>query len=65
LRGRSLIDASVQGNVFDQHPLLIARMDQPSRNEELSEKLAKPDSDLIVVDEAHRMSSHYFGALTP
>jgi superfamily II DNA or RNA helicase len=51
--------------VFDQHPLLIARMDQPSRNEELSEKLAKPDSDLIVVDEAHRMSSHYFGALTP
>jgi superfamily II DNA or RNA helicase len=58
---RSLIDASVQGNVFDRHPLLIARMDQLSRNEELSDMLAKSDWDLIVVDEAHRMSAHYFG----
>ncbi len=58
---RSLIDASVQGNVFDRHPLLIARMDQLSRNEDLLESLGKSDWDLVVVDEAHRMSAHYFG----
>jgi len=58
---RSLIDASVQGNVFDRHPLLIARMDQLSRNEDLLESLGKSDWDLVVVDEEHRMSAHYFG----
>lgn len=58
---RSLIDSSIQGNVFDQHPQLIARMDQLSRNEELLEMLGRSDWDLVVVDEAHRMSAHYFG----
>ena len=37
-------------------------MDQLSRNEELQEKLIQaPEWDLIIVDEAHRMSGHYFG----
>ena len=31
----SMIDAEPDGNVFDEHPLLIARMDQLSRIEEL------------------------------
>jgi len=59
---RSLIDASVQGNVFERQPLLIARMDQLSRNEDLLASLERSDWDLVVVDEAHRMSAHYFGA---
>lgn len=59
---RSMIDESLEANVFDRHPLLIARMDQLSRSEELSEKLGRSDWDLVVVDEAHRMSAHYFGA---
>lgn len=59
---RSLIDSSVQDSVFDNHPLLIARMDQLSRNDDLLEKLQRSDWDLVVVDEAHRMSAHYFGA---
>lgn len=58
---RSLIDSSIQGNVFEQHPQLIARMDQLSRNDDLLELLERSDWDLVVVDEAHRMSAHYFG----
>ncbi|MDF2092592.1 helicase-related protein [Knoellia sp. 3-2P3] len=58
---KSLVDASLDGNPFDEHPLLIARMDQLSRNEELQARLERSDWDLVVVDEAHRMSAHYFG----
>ncbi|GAA4286602.1 helicase-related protein [Georgenia daeguensis] len=56
-----LIDASINVNVFEQYPLLIARMDQLSRNEDLQAQLKETDWDLIVVDEAHRMGAHYFG----
>ena len=59
---RAMMDASVTGNVFEQHPLLIARMDQLSRNDDLLDRLEKSDWDLVVVDEAHRMSAHYFGS---
>ena len=48
-------------SAFEQHPLLIARMDQLARNEELQAELAKSEWDLVVVDEAHRMGAHYFG----
>jgi superfamily II DNA or RNA helicase len=58
---RGMIDASLDGNPFEEHPLLIARMDQLSRNEELQAMLERSDWDLVVVDEAHRMSAHYFG----
>lgn len=56
-----LIDAQVNLNVFDTNPLLIARMDQLSRSEELQALLKESEWDLIVVDEAHRMGAHYFG----
>lgn len=56
-----LIDANVNLNVFESHPLLIARMDQLSRNEQLQAQLKETEWDLIVVDEAHRMGAHYFG----
>jgi superfamily II DNA or RNA helicase len=61
LLSRQLIDAHVDESVFERYPLLIARMDQLSRSEELQERLARSDWDLIVVDEAHRMSARYFG----
>ncbi|HWJ49585.1 MAG TPA: helicase-related protein, partial [Solirubrobacteraceae bacterium] len=48
-------------SAFEQHPLLIARMDQLARNEELLAELARSEWDLVVVDEAHRMGAHYFG----
>lgn len=59
---RELVQASQAGDPFDQHPLLIARVDALSRNEELLERLRQSEWDLVVVDEAHRMSAHYFGA---
>lgn len=58
---RTMIDATVDGSVFEQHPLLIARMDQLARAEDLAAPLERSDWDLVVVDEAHRMSAHYFG----
>ena len=48
--------------MFDRHPLLIARMDQLARSDEMLAGLEASDWDLVVVDEAHRMSAHYFGA---
>ena len=59
---RTMIDSEIDVNVFDNHPLLIARMDMLSRSEELQASLERSDWDLVVVDEAHRMSAHYFGA---
>jgi superfamily II DNA or RNA helicase len=56
-----MIDANVNHNVFESHRLLIARMDQLSRNEELQAQLKDTEWDLVVVDEAHRMAAHYFG----
>lgn len=49
------------GNYFEEQHQLIARLDQLSRNEDFQEKLKHTDWDLIVVDEAHKMSAHYFG----
>ena len=48
-------------SAFEQHPLMIARMDQLARNEELQAELGRSEWDLVVVDEAHRMGAHYFG----
>ncbi|REF36406.1 helicase-related protein [Thermasporomyces composti] len=58
---RSMVEASLDESVFDKVPLLIARMDQLSRAEDLKQQLERSDWDLVVVDEAHRMSAHYFG----
>lgn len=46
---------------FEQHPLVIARMDQLARNDPLLAELSRSEWDLVVVDEAHRMGAHYFG----
>jgi superfamily II DNA or RNA helicase len=50
------------GNYFEAQHQLIARLDQLARNEDFQEKLKNSDWDLIVVDEAHKMSAHYFGS---
>lgn len=59
---RDMIDASYAGEVFQEKNLLIARVDQLSRNDELVERLKLADWDLVVVDEAHRMSAHFYGS---
>jgi SNF2 family DNA or RNA helicase len=59
---REMVNADPEGNPFKRHHLLIARMDQLSRSEELQQHLDHTDWDLTVVDEAHRMAAHYFGS---
>lgn len=56
-----LIDANVNVNVFETKNLVIARMDQLARNEELQRRLMESRWDLVVVDEAHRMGANWFG----
>jgi len=48
-------------NPFAEHPYLICRMDQLSRREDLMEQLTDVTWDVAIVDEAHRMSAHYYG----
>ncbi len=60
LLSNQLIDSNVNLNVFESNPLLIARMDQLSRNDVLQAQLRETEWDLIIVDEAHRMGAHYF-----
>ena len=55
---RELVDQSRTGNPFDDHDLLVARLDQLSRSEELQEKLKLSRFDLVVVDEAHKLLIH-------
>jgi superfamily II DNA or RNA helicase len=61
LLSKQMTETTVDGNVFDRHPRLIARMDALSRSDDLQQALAESSWDLVVVDEAHRMSAHYFG----
>lgn len=59
---RDMITASRTANPFEGNHRLIARMDQLSRNEDLQERLKAADEwDLVIVDEAHRMSASYTG----
>ncbi len=58
---REMVENARSGNPFEEKHLLIARIDQLSRAEDLQAKLENTDWDLIVVDEAHKMSANYFG----
>jgi len=49
------------GNYFEEQNQLICRLDQLSRNEGYKENLKSSDWDLIIVDEAHKLSASYFG----
>jgi SNF2 family DNA or RNA helicase len=55
------IESAVTGNVFTEANLCIVRLDKLSRNEEIQEKLRVTDWDLIVCDEAHKMSATVWG----
>src|ERR1700686_4258678 len=58
---RELETASPSGNPFTDHDHLIVRLDQMSRNEESQDKLCLASWDLVVFDEAHKLSAHFFG----
>jgi len=54
-------NSSKTGNWFNEENFVIARLDKLSRNEDLQEKLKVTDWDLVIVDEAHKMSASFFG----
>jgi superfamily II DNA or RNA helicase len=58
---RDQVDQARSGNPFEDTDLMIVRLDQLSRNEALLEKLGFTQWDLIVVDEAHKLSASFFG----
>ena len=56
-----MVESARTGNPFNEQNLLVARLDQLARREDIQEKLAASRWDLVVVDEAHKMSAHYYG----
>jgi len=58
------LETARSGNWFLENDLSIARLDKLSRNEDIQAKLTVPDCryDLIVCDEAHKLSATYFGS---
>ena len=57
------LEGALTGNWFVEADLIIARLDKLSRNEDVQEMLKAPECrwDLVVCDEAHKMSATYFG----
>jgi superfamily II DNA or RNA helicase len=64
--------SSAGGNPFEEHAQLVVRLDQLSRDEEadpagnrrpgpVQSKVLEAGWDLVVFDEAHKLSAHYFG----
>ncbi len=59
---RDLIEKDRSGNPFQTYDLVIGRLDLMSRSEDVMAKLAQvEDWDLVVVDEAHKMSCPWYG----
>ncbi len=59
---RDMVETSRSGNPFNDRDRLIVRLDVLARNEDLQEKLMSArEWDLVICDEAHRMSATYFG----
>ncbi len=58
---REMVETSRGGNPFAERELLIVRLDQVSRSDDLQARLRQTDWDLVVCDEAHKMSASFFG----
>jgi SNF2 family DNA or RNA helicase len=59
---REAVEAAYAANPFLRSDRLICRLDHLARNDVLAQRLTEGDWDLVVVDEAHRMAAHWFGA---
>ena len=57
------LEAARTGNWFSETPLAIARLDKLARDEDVQALLRARDGgwDLIICDEAHKMSASFFG----
>jgi len=59
---KELLAAHPNGNPFESLHQVIVRLDQMSRNEDLQNQLCAESWDLVVFDEAHKLSAHYAGS---
>lgn len=57
---RQSFEDARSGNPYLENNLVISRLDHMSRNEEVQAKLEQSEWDLVVVDEAHKMSASFF-----
>jgi len=55
------LETARTGNALAEMGLVIARLDKLSRNDDLQKKLQQTDWDLVICDEAHKMSASFFG----
>ena len=57
------LEAAMTGNFFLERNLIIGRLDKLARDDDLQLKLQAPDCqwDLVVCDEAHKLSATFFG----
>ena len=62
LLSREMMETSRSGNPLAERPLLVARLDMLARNDDLQARLAQTEWDLVVVDEAHKMSASFQGS---
>jgi len=58
---RERVETSLTGNPFNEIGLAIGRLDQMARNEDMLARLDETEWDLVVCDEAHKMSAHFYG----
>ncbi|MCU0655057.1 MAG: DUF3883 domain-containing protein [Polyangiaceae bacterium] len=58
---RELEAGSPSGNPFEDHDTLIVRLDQLARSDEYQQKICAPGWDLVIFDEAHKLSAHFLG----
>ena len=56
-----MLEGAATGNAFIEHNRLIARLDKLSRDEYVQKKIEAADWDLIVIDEAHKLSASVTG----
>lgn len=55
------MESAISGNIFTEVDCCICRLDKLARSDELQQKLRVSDWDLIVCDEAHKMSATVWG----
>lgn len=56
-----MLESAATGNAFTEHNRIIARLDKLSRDEFVQKKIEASEWDLIVVDEAHKLSASVTG----
>jgi SNF2 family DNA or RNA helicase len=58
---RDTYAGAASGNAFLENDRAIIRLDQVARDDTLQDQLRRSEWDLVIVDEAHKMSAHFWG----